>query len=132
MGYMSKEEYDKQLQIVQNQNLDKLRRRKLRIEKNKYNFRIKVPSTSKLVLLGVFLICIEIIVFAEYAMIVLGDASAMYALIGVPAALIPVCLGYYSKSKAENTTGGITYESAIAQIGLKQDIEQSDNEETVG
>ena len=115
MGYITKDEYEKRLKQIQAKNLHKLRKRKLHQERRKYNIRLKLPSTSKLVLMGVFLICIEILVFAEYAMISLGDTSAMYALIGVPAALIPICLGYYNKAKAENTIGGITYEQAFAQ-----------------
>ena len=42
-----------------------------------------------------------------------GDLSAMYALIGVPVSLVPICLGYFNKSKAQNTVGGITYDMAM-------------------
>lgn len=76
----------------------------------------KLPSTSKLVLLGVILLCVEIVFFCEYAMLKLGDASSMYVLIGMPVALAPVIWGYYSKSKAENTSGGIIYETTMAQL----------------
>lgn len=113
MKRLTKEVYEQKLKKLQYKNLLKLRKRKLRQEKYKMWPKIKLPSTSKLVLLGVFLMCIEIMIFAQYAMIVLGDTSAMYALIGVPAALIPVCLGYFSKAKAENTVGGIKFETAI-------------------
>jgi len=37
----------------------------------------------------------------------------MYALIGIPVALAPIIWGYYSKSKAENTSGGIVYDMAM-------------------
>lgn len=113
MKYMNKEEYEHRLREIQARNITKARKRKLKREKYKYFPKLRLPSTSKLVLLGVFLICIEVLVFSQYAMIVLGDASALYALIGVPAALIPVCLGYYSKAKAENTVGGIKYDSVV-------------------
>lgn len=57
--------------------------------------------------------CFQIVLFCEYAIITLADASAMYALIGIPVALAPIIWGYYSKSKAENTSGGIVYDMAM-------------------
>lgn len=54
-----------------------------------------------------------------------GDLSAMYALIGIPATIIPIVLGYYSKSKAENTAGGITYDMAMMEMSQRQ---QDDND----
>ena len=101
MSYLTKDQYEKKMQSLRHKNIQRLRKRNLRAEKYKYYPKIKMPSTSKLVLLGVFLICIEILLFSEYVMIAIGDASALYALIGIPAALIPICLGYYSKAKAE-------------------------------
>lgn len=70
-------------------------------------------STSKIVLLVVFILCIEIVIFCEVMMNKYGDLSAMYALIGVPVSLVPICLGYFNKSKAQNTVGGITYDMAM-------------------
>lgn len=113
MKYMTKEEYESKMNKIRAANLHKEMKMELVKERFKFFPKIKVPSTSKLVLLGVFLICIEVLVFSQYTMIVLGDASALYALIGVPAALIPVCLGYYGKAKAENTIGGIKYDSVV-------------------
>lgn len=102
MGIISEKEFEAQMREIQIINESKERERKLKEEKMKYKRKIKLPSTSKLVLLGVFLICLEILIFSEYAMLVLYDASAMYALIGIPAALVPTIIGYYSKAKAEN------------------------------
>jgi hypothetical protein len=48
-------------------------------------------------------------------MLKLGDISAMYVLIGVPVSLVPIVLGYYWKSKNENTAGGITYDIAMKE-----------------
>lgn len=79
--------------------------------KNKKKF-----STSKLILWGTFLMCIEIIAFCQYAIIRLEDASSIYAMIGAPVAFIPVVLGYFFKSKAENTIGGLVYESTMAEF----------------
>lgn len=116
MGYLSEKEYATRLKRVQMDNESKERKRKLREEKNKFRPKIKLPSTSKLVLLVVILMCLEIIFFCQYAMLEFGDTSALYTLIGIPAVLVPTIWGYYSKSKAENTAGGITYDMAMAEM----------------
>jgi len=91
----------------------------------------KKISTSKLVLLVVFIICIEIIIFAEIMMNKYGDLSAMYALIGVPVSLVPIVLGYFNKSKAQNTVGGITYD--MAMLDRTQELNSAvDDDEPVG
>lgn len=86
-------------------------------KKNKTS--MKFPSTSKILLFSVVLMCFEIVFFCEYAMLKLCDTSAMYALIGIPAALAPVALGYLQKAKAENSQGGITYDLAMAQLNTE-------------
>lgn len=87
--------------------------------------RIKLPTTSKMVLIGAVLLCLEIIAFCEYVVLKLQDTSFMYVLIGIPASLIPVVLGYFYKSKAENTVGGIIYDKAM----LKETNETIVNDE---
>lgn len=72
-------------------------------------------STSKIALFTVFVLCIQIILFCEFMMFKTQDISAMYVLIGVPVSLITVVLGYYHKSAAENTAGGIVYDSAMME-----------------
>lgn len=69
--------------------------------------------------------CLEIIVFCQYAMLEFGDTSALYALIGIPAVLVPTIWGYYSKSKAENTAGGITYDMAMLEVNQNLGYEES-------
>lgn len=112
-------------QILQQQELDKI----------KYQYK-KPPqkiSTSKLVLFCVFVVCIQILVFSEIAMMKYGDFSALYALIGVPVTLVPVVLGYYVKSGKENTKNGITYEMAMLDR-QKEEIDTSieNNDGAVG
>ena len=82
-------------------------------ERKKYGFKLKLPSTSKIVLAITFLMCLQIMFFCEYAMLTSGDFSALYVLIGAPVTLVPIALGYMVKSKAENTSGGIVYEQAM-------------------
>lgn len=123
MGYMSERKYKARLKEIEEKNESRERKRRLLKERKKYMPQFKLPSTSKLLLLGVVLLCLEIVIFCEYVMIKLGDTSAMYALIGIPASLIPIVLGYFSKSKAENTKNGIVYETAMKS---KQNNEEED------
>lgn len=100
---------------IKSDNKNKERLKALKAERRKMYPKFKLPSTSKLILLGVILICLQIIIFCEYVIIKTEDTSAMYALIGIPATLIPVVWAYYSKSKAENTAGGIVFETAMRE-----------------
>ena len=83
----------------------------------------KLPSTSKLILWGSVLLCLQIILFCEYMMIYTGDTSSMYVLIGIQATLVPIILGYYNKSKSENMVGGITYDMAMLNANQSTDEE---------
>lgn len=114
---MSEREFDNRLKQIQAENVQRERLAILEKEKSKYKkkFKVKLPSTSKLILLVASLLCFQIVIFCEYIMLKFQDTSAMYALIGVSASLIPVVLGYYSKAKAENTVGGITFETTMSQ-----------------
>ena len=107
MGFISEKEYETRMSIIKRKNLSNERKRKLREEKYKNIPKLKLPSTSKLILIGAVLLCLEIVIFCEYA---------MYVLIGIPATLIPIIWAYYSKSKAENTQGGIVYDMAMMQL----------------
>lgn len=123
MSFISEKEYENKLQKIKEKNESKERKQKLKAEKNKYKTKLKLPSTSKLVLSIVFLMCIEILIFSQYAMIKLNDISAMYTLIGVSVTLVPVTLGYFWKSKNENTSGGITYDMAMRD-SMSQNIQE--------
>ena len=85
--------------------------------------RKKKMSASKIVLAAILLICVEIIIYAEIAMYSLGDLSALYVLIGVPASMAGVAWAYFSKTKVENSEGGIVYETTMleqrANLGLE-------------
>lgn len=110
---MSDREYKSRLKAIQESNRNKEREMRLEKERKKYGFKLKLPSTSKIVLAITFLMCLQIMFFCEYAMLTSGDFSALYVLIGAPVTLVPIALGYMVKSKAENTSGGIVYEQAM-------------------
>ena len=126
MKYISEKEFNFRMKEIQKENLSKERARKLKEEKQKGKPKRKIPSTSKLILLGMILLCVQIVIFCEYAMMTLYDASSLYVLIGIPVALAPIIWGYYSKSKAENTVGGIVYDTAMAEMQMQN--ETVDNE----
>ena len=127
MWDISEKEFNARLKDIKEKNKSKERKRKLKAEKSKYKTKRKLPSTSKIVLFAVFLLCIEIILFSEYAMIFLADASAMYVLIGVPATLVPTIIAYYQKSRIENSKGGITYDMAMLEKEQDAGCNESDN-----
>ena len=124
--YISEKDFNFQMKEIQKRNLSMERKRRLDAERKKGLAKPKTPSASKMVLLGVIVLCVQIVVFCEYAMLTLGDTSAMYVLIGIPAALAPIIWGYYGKSKAENVSGGIVYESAMAEMRSKNENEPAD------
>lgn len=122
---LTQKEFEKKLAEIQEKNKQKEYRKLLREERKKSRTKIKLPSTSKLILLVAFLLCLEIIIFCEYMMVKTGDPSSLYSMIGVASALIPLCLGYYFKSKAENTAGGITYDMAMLEANQNLNYEES-------
>lgn len=125
MKYISEKDYNTQMRRIKAVNKNKKRLKALKAERRKMYPKFKPPSTSKLILLGVILICLQIVIFCEYVIIKTEDTSAMYALIGIPATLIPIIWAYYSKSKAENTAGGIIFETAMRE----QEIDTENSEE---
>ena len=126
---MTQREYQKKIQIERHKNQQAKMRQNIRNIRSKRKKPHKLNlSYSKFVLLGMIM-CFQIVLFCEYAIITLADASAMYALIGIPVALAPIIWGYYSKSKAENTSGGIVYDMAMRNV---EDNSEEDSDGAVG
>lgn len=113
MNYISEREYEAQMRRLKKINESREREKKLKEERYKYGFRFKMPSTSKIVLFVSLVICLQIIFFCERLMVELKDTSALYVLLGIPAAMAPIIWAYFSKAKAENTKNGIVYETAM-------------------
>lgn len=121
MNYISEREYEAQMRRLKKINESREREKKLKEERDKYGFKFKMPSTSKIVLFVVFILCLQILFFCERIMEETGDLSALYVLIGVPVSLVPICLGYYWKSCQENTSGGIIYDTAMRNQAGSED-----------
>lgn len=116
MVCMTKQQFETELEKIQRRNETVEYRRRLREERWKTIPKFTLPSTSKIVLIVSAIVCIEILVFCQYMIVKTGDASALYAMVGVAAAFMPVVLGYFVKSTKQNTAGGITYETAMAGL----------------
>lgn len=133
MIYMTENQYNSKLAKIQKRNKTIERRRKLREERIKYFPKFVLPSTSKIVLIVAAILCVEILAFCQYMIVVTGDTNALYAMVGALFSFMAVVLGYFVKSTKENTKNGITYESAMAQMQMPIINNASDaNEEAVG
>lgn len=121
MNYISDRDYNAQMKAIKRMNQSKEREMKLRKEREKYGFKLKMPSTSKIVLFVSLVICLQIVFFCERLMVELEDTSALYVLLGIPAAMAPIIWAYFSKSKAENTKNGIVYETAMRNQAASED-----------
>lgn len=123
---MTSREYELELKKIKAKNRQIEMKRNLRAAKVK-RFNLKKPNTSKLIVFVVFAICLQILWFSEHMISLTGDTSYMYALIGIPAALIPTVISYFNKSKIENTSdSGFIYEARMAELNNQQDV--SDDE----
>lgn len=121
MNYISEREYEAQMRRLKKINESREREKKLKEERYKYGFKLKMPSTSKIVLFVSLVICLQIVFFCERIMVELKDTSALYVLLGIPAAMAPIIWAYFSKSKAENTKNGIVYETAMRNQAASED-----------
>lgn len=123
---MTSREYELELKKIKTKNRQIEMKRNLRAARVK-RFNLKKPNTSKLIVFMVFAISIQILWFVEHMATLTGDTSYMYALIGIPAALIPTVISYFNKSKIENTSdSGFIYEARMAELNNQQDV--SDDE----
>lgn len=130
MVYMTKNQYDSKLAKIQKRNEGIERRRKLREERMKYFPKFVLPSTSKIVLIIAAILCLEILIFCQYMIVMTGDTNALYAMVGALFTFMPVVIGYFIKSTKENIKNGITFETAMAQIHTQTSSDV--NEEPVG
>ena len=116
MRYISEKDYNAEMLRIKHENESKARLRKLRAEKAKgRQKKSKNIPTSKLVLWAMVILVFGIAIWFMYESHRLCDLSQAYALLGIVASLAPVIFGYYSKSRAENTEGGIVYETAMKE-----------------
>lgn len=116
MVYMSKRKYDTQMERIRRNNISKERKRKLREERMKYWPKFILPSTSKIMLGISAFLCLEVLIFCQYMIVITGDTNALYTMVGALFSFMGIVLGYYVKSTRENVKNGITFETTMAQI----------------
>lgn len=105
---MTNQEYEDKLKKIKEKNQQIEMKQKLKAAKVK-RFNWKKPRTSKMVLWTVIAICIQILWFTEHMATVTGDTSFMYALVAIPASLIPTVLSYMKNSRVEHQMGQFEY-----------------------
>ena len=81
-----------------------------------------------MILVAVLLLNLQIIYFVEKAIMTYGDLSALYALIAIPATLIPTVWAYFSKAKLK------IVQAELLMILQMEQLRQSssENDEAVG
>ena len=91
--------------------------------------RSKRPSTSHIIAIGVLMVdaAATFAVLALCALAILRDYAGalpyLTTLIGALQAVTGVVLGaYFNKSKAENTKGGIVYDTALGESNSDTDL----------
>lgn len=114
---LTKEKFKIELEKEREKALIRKRKQLLKAERKKYRRTFRKPPTSKLLLWADFLICLEILIYCEVAYFRYQDIGFLAALVGVPITLAPIAHDYYKKSTAENTAGGIVYETAMQDRG---------------
>lgn len=124
MRYISEKEYNAEMLRIKHENESKARLRKLKAERAKgRQKKSRSISNSKLVLWAMVILVFCIAIWFMYESHRLCDLSQAYALLGIVASLAPIIFGYYSKSKAENTEGGIVYETAMKEQEITSNSE---------
>lgn len=126
MIYMTKSQFDVKMAKVQRRNAGIEYRRRLREERMKYWPKFVLPSTSKIVLIVAAILCVEILFFCQWMIVRTGDTNALYAMVGVITALASIVIGYFVKSTKQNTVGGITYETTMAQLSKPPTTESTE------
>lgn len=125
MKYISEKEYNLRMKKIQSQNVNIERMQSLKKEQNKYRPKIKLPSTTKLMAVYLFVILNVVLTFAMVTMYQFRDLTYLGVLVTDVAAQILTFFIYTKKSLAENSQGGIVYDLAMKNA-------ETNNDDTVG
>jgi len=112
---VTNKEYEVRKKKIEQRNQNIKKEQQLKKLRDKYKKKRNKLSMSKTILLLISLFCIQIAIFAEVFMWHYGDSNALYALIGIPVALMPTIIAYFNKSAKENCKDGITYDMAMLE-----------------
>ena len=115
MERLDEKQFENALKRIQIENEYKERNRKLKEEKRKYKPKIKLPSTSKLMVAYLFVVLNIVLFYAMYMMYHFAELTYLGVLITDVASKILVFLIYAVQSAKENSQNGITYEMAMLE-----------------
>ncbi len=124
----TQEKYAKRMRYAERKT--EIRRLKKQIDEIDISSRKKRKkiSASKLYMILMLAIAVEIVFFIEFVTVRTGDTSCLYVLASIPVTtLVPSLMSYFKKSRIENSSGGIVYDIAM---GRTQDNAQV-NEEVI-
>lgn len=130
-NYLSESKYQEKLKRIQANNASRERKRKLKEEEKKYKLKFRLPSTSKLMAVYLFIVLNVVLCYSMAAMWYFRDLTYLGVLITDVAAQVLTYFIYAKKSAMENTKNGIIYESAMrSQMQIQN--ENFNNDEAVG
>ncbi len=93
----------------------------------------KKISASKLYMVLMLAIALEIVFFIEYITLHTGDTSCLYVLASIPVTtLVPSLMSYFKKSRIENSSGGIVYDMAMNQTQDNEEVIEDSNSASSG
>lgn len=131
MKYITQSKFENELAKIKARNKSYERKKLLKDEKNKYRNKIKLPSTTKLVMMYLFILLNTVLIYAMVTMWHFSDLSYLGVLITDIVAQLITFFIYTVKSTKENTVGGITYDLAMKQSNIDMtDMTQGTTEET--
>lgn len=131
MKYITQSKFENELAKIRVRNKSYERKKLLKAEKNKYRNKIKLPSTTKLVMTYLFILLNTVLIYAMVAMWHFSDLSYLGVLITDIVAQLITFFIYTVKSTKENTVGGITYDLAMKQSNIDMtDMTQETTDET--
>ena len=123
MKYLTEKEFEKEMTQIKQQKRQYEMRKELREAKRRF------PKFKK-VLWTVIAICIQILWFTEHMATITGDTSFMYALVAIPASLIPTVLSYMKNSRVEHQMG--QFENPIETPYVTLDLNNEEENKAAG
>ena len=132
MNYISESDYKEQLEKIKRENQSKKRKQDLKKERRKYSVISKLPSTSKLMAVYLFVLLNVVLCYAMITMWHFQDLQCLSILITDVVAQVLTFYIYSRKATIENQKNGITYELAMMDRQTRQDTDDTEENETVG
>lgn len=125
----TQEKYERKLREAERKGEIKKLKREIKEKEKSYNPKRKKISASKMYMILMLTIAVEIVIFIEWVTIHTGDTSCLYVLASIPVTtLVPSLLSYFKKSRIENSAGGIVYDMALGNQDNTQDNMEDINE----